>query len=60
VSDDCRGLAQYDEFAAEQMDARARVGLQRGDGRAILAPIGGAIERACGVAEMRRNPEIRA
>jgi hypothetical protein len=37
------------------MDAGARVGLQRGDGSRILAPIGGAIERACGVAEMRRN-----
>jgi len=42
------------------MDAGTRIGLQRGDGGSILPPIGGAIERACGVTEMRRNPEIRA
>jgi hypothetical protein len=56
----CCGFAQHHEFAAEEMNAGARVGFQRGDGGGILAPIGGAVERACGIAEIRRNPEFRA
>ena len=53
-------LVRDDDFAADEMDARLRVGLERRDGRSVLPPISGAIERVRGVAEERRDPEIRA
>jgi hypothetical protein len=49
-----------DDFPADEMDARPRIGLERRDGGGVLPPIGGAIERICCVAEERRDPEIRA
>ena len=55
-----RWLVCDDDFAADEMDARPRIGLERRDGGGVLPPIGGAIERICGVAEERRDPEIRA
>ena len=53
-------LVRDDDLPADEMDARPRVGLERGDGRGVLPPIGGAIERVRGIAEERRDPEIRA
>ena len=53
-------LVRDDDFPADEMDARPRIGLEGGDGGCVLPPIGGAIERVRGVAEERRDPEIRA
>ena len=53
-------LVRDDDFPADEMDARPRIGLERRDGGGILPPLGGAIERVRGVAEERRDPEIRA
>ena len=59
-ANDHRGLAQYHAFATDEMDAGARVRFERGDRGGIRTPIGGTIEHAIGVAEIWRNPEIRA
>src|SRR5262245_40050473 len=54
------GFVEDHQFAGDHIGARARVVLQRRERGSIRAPLGRALDRACGITETRLGAEIGA